>query len=237
MISDETAGTRRPRPEVVARNVRARRDACALSTAEVADAAGLSEAWVRDLEAGQGSLTHTALTRLATALATTPGTLASEANASDLRIPPEAGQRASTEHDLRRATEICEEESYARLALHNVGRVASPVGAAPFILPVNYVVDGKDIVFRTHEGSSPASVHGVAAFEVDDLVPTARLGWSVLVIGEAARVVEPTERERLADLGLTPWPDDEHDVWIRIRPTRVTGRRISPRIDRTPSAD
>ena len=62
-----------------------------------------------------------------------------------------------------------------------IGRVAVCTPDGPQILPVNYVVDGASVVFRT----APYGVlgrhawHGRIAFEVDDVDVASRSGWSV----------------------------------------------------------
>jgi hypothetical protein len=49
----------------------------------------------------------------------------------------------------------------------------------------------------------------------------------VLVAGQAHIVAQPAELRHLhAEAGVLPWPEGEHDVWVRIVPTKVTGRRI-----------
>lgn len=108
-----------------------------------------------------------------------------------------------------------------------VGRVAV-AGPRPLILPVNYVLDGSDIVFGTVPGSRlAAAVDGeFVAFEVDDLDARARAGWSVLLRGKAETVTDPGERARLRGLGLSSWAPDRRDCFVRIRPGHVTGRRI-----------
>ena len=66
------------------------------------------------------------------------------------------------------------------------------------------------------------------AAQVDDFDPAARSGWSVLVVGTAEEIVHPHELEAARDLGLEPWAGEVRDRFVRIRPTRVSGRRVSP---------
>jgi len=114
------------------------------------------------------------------------------------------------------------------LARRNVGRIAFVLDDEPIVLPVNYVVDGKAIVFRTGPTSIlEALASGArAAFEVDGADPEVKTGWSVLVRGEA-REVPSDERARLAALPLEPWAPGERDRWLRLVPDVVTGRSIS----------
>ena len=108
-----------------------------------------------------------------------------------------------------------------------VGRVSFCTDGEVVILPVNHVVDGQDVVFRTDRGSklSAADRGDHVGFEADDYDPRTRTGWSVLVKGRAEVVREDSEIQRLSRLGLYPWVTAvDRPFWIRIRPTSVTGR-------------
>ena len=51
--------------------------------------------------------------------------------------------------------------------------------------------------------------------------------WSVLVRGSARTVTDPDERRRLdGQVHSGPWADGGRDLWMRVEPDRVTGRRI-----------
>jgi uncharacterized protein len=109
-----------------------------------------------------------------------------------------------------------------------VGRVSFYTDGEVVTLPVNHVVDGQDVVFRTNRGSklSAAERQDHVAFEADDYDPRTRTGWSVLVKGRAEVVHEDSEIQRLSRLGLYPWVTAvDRPFWIRIRPTSVTGRQ------------
>lgn len=124
------------------------------------------------------------------------------------------------------------EDCLRLLASVPVGRVGFHADGEVVILPVNYVMDGQDVVFRTARGSklSAAEGQGLVAFEADDYDPHTRSGWSVVVSGHAEMVYEDIEIRRLARLGLHPWATAmDRPFWIRIRPTSVTGRQIRVR--------
>ncbi len=109
-----------------------------------------------------------------------------------------------------------------------VGRVGFYADGEVVILPVNYLVDGQDVIFRTGAGSKLSSVGGrnLVGFEADDWDVNTHSGWSVVISGFTEEVESDVEVRRLNDLGLQSWgraADDPH--WIRIRPTSVTGRR------------
>jgi nitroimidazol reductase NimA-like FMN-containing flavoprotein (pyridoxamine 5'-phosphate oxidase superfamily) len=121
------------------------------------------------------------------------------------------------------------------LGAQRVGRVAFVLDGEAIVVPVNHVVDGRTIVFRT---GATALLEGLAggstmAFEVDGIDTSAETGWSVLVRGVASEVTDEHERARLARLPLHPWVPGERDRWLRVVPTTVTGRAISrPRANR-----
>ncbi len=108
-----------------------------------------------------------------------------------------------------------------------LGRVGVCVDEQPVILPVNYVVDGNQVVFRTDPGTKlHAAVGRPVAFEVDGFDRLYHEGWSVLVVGAAEEVDAPNEIARLSTLPLGPWAPGPKAHWVRIRPGAITGRRL-----------
>jgi nitroimidazol reductase NimA-like FMN-containing flavoprotein (pyridoxamine 5'-phosphate oxidase superfamily) len=97
------------------------------------------------------------------------------------------------------------------------------------VFPVNYAVHEGAVVFRTDRGSKLDATAGGApvAFEVDAVDEGSRTGWSVIVRGQAAEVVESADLERLRALPLYPWVPGAKSRYVRIRPSSVTGRRIA----------
>jgi nitroimidazol reductase NimA-like FMN-containing flavoprotein (pyridoxamine 5'-phosphate oxidase superfamily) len=114
------------------------------------------------------------------------------------------------------------------LAAVSIGRVGFVAGGEVVVLPVNFVVDGQNVVFRTASGSKLAAAEdGIpVAFEADSYDDITQSGWSVLVNGRVEVVEDDAEIGRLSQLGLYPWASAlDRPFWIRIRPTSVTGRR------------
>jgi uncharacterized protein len=114
------------------------------------------------------------------------------------------------------------------LASVPVGRVGFVADGEVQILPVNHLVDGQDVVFRTAHGAklSVAEGCGPITFEADAYDERAHSGWSVVVTGRAEPVDSDAEIERLDGRGLRPWVTTvERPFLIRIRPSAVTGRR------------
>ena len=67
------------------------------------------------------------------------------------------------------------------------------------------------------------------SFEVDHFDAALREGWSVLVHGRAHKVTEERAVKRLEDVThLEPWAPGARDVYVRIAPARISGRRIQP---------
>lgn len=119
-------------------------------------------------------------------------------------------------------------ECLALIGRSGVGRLAFIGDEGPVIHPVNYLVEGETIVVRTSPYTLLAR-HATQqmAFEVDELEPALRLGWSVLVVGEAAPVDDPDEARALEESGrLRPWASGQRRMFLRLMPTKITGRRI-----------
>lgn len=118
------------------------------------------------------------------------------------------------------------------LASVRLGRVAFMADGELVVLPVNHVLDGQDVVFRTAPGSklSAAENQSAVTFEADDYDQGQRTGWSVLLTGRAQMVYDDAEVDALNSLGLEPWPAAvARPFWVRIRPTSITGRRVPAR--------
>lgn len=114
------------------------------------------------------------------------------------------------------------------LAEVSVGRIGFVADGEVVVLPVNFVMDGQNVVFRTASGSKLASAQDriTVAFEADNYDDITQSGWSVLVNGRVEVVEDDGEIGRLSRLGLYAWGSSlERPYWIRIRPTSVTGRR------------
>jgi len=111
-----------------------------------------------------------------------------------------------------------------------VGRIGFLSRGEVVILPVNFLLDGQDVVFRTGTGSKlgSAEIGHYVGFEVDAYDSAAHTGWSVVVTGLAEVVESDAECARLDALGLQSWGGQDTDrSWVRIRPASISGRRIA----------
>ncbi|MGW7384908.1 pyridoxamine 5'-phosphate oxidase family protein [Streptomyces sp. NPDC054794] len=128
----------------------------------------------------------------------------------------------------RRRIDLDSAEALRLLGSVSLGRIVFTRQALPTVRPVNHVLDGGDIVVRTHEGAALTSHTRrsdgpgvVVAYEADVIDPDTHLGWSVVVTGFAQLVTDPEELARYQAL-LRPWID-QTDLAVRIRPDLVTG--------------
>lgn len=128
--------------------------------------------------------------------------------------------------DLIGGTEIAsEQDCWDMLATQSVGRIALEVNGRIEIFPVNYGLDGEAIIFRTNAGRKMTWVtQGEIAFEVDSIDQESRCGWSVVVHGTARDITLHDAPER--QVAARPWTGQK-DFLVRIKPSSVTGRRVS----------
>src|SRR5690606_40846068 len=108
------------------------------------------------------------------------------------------------------------------------GRIGVIFNSGPEIYPVNHVVDGHGIVFRTDPSNLLAGIARTPAvcFQVDGIDAAAETGWSVLVKGRASEMVDTEDLRRVAALHLRFWSLGDKEHWVRVDPDEVTGRRI-----------
>ncbi|MBB2910123.1 nitroimidazol reductase NimA-like FMN-containing flavoprotein (pyridoxamine 5'-phosphate oxidase superfamily) [Streptosporangium becharense] len=123
---------------------------------------------------------------------------------------------------------LSREECMRLMASCPIGRIVFTDRALPAVQPVNFYLDGEDIVIRTTAGSKLAAAtrRTIVAFEVDDFDTVARTGWSVTAVGHARAAEDPAETARLAALPLTPWAPGSRDHFIVIAAEQISGRRI-----------
>ena len=131
--------------------------------------------------------------------------------------------------------QLDEEECLELISPGGIGRIAYVGRFGPAVLPVNYELQGGAIVFRTAEHgpldedlrTGIANADYKVAFEIDDMDPAARQGWSVLIQGPAPHVTGDDE-DVVRRTGVEPWAPGDRELFVRIVPSRITGRRIGP---------
>jgi nitroimidazol reductase NimA-like FMN-containing flavoprotein (pyridoxamine 5'-phosphate oxidase superfamily) len=127
---------------------------------------------------------------------------------------------------------IFREECLDLLRARDYGRLGVVSAGQPVVLPINYALDGEQIVFRTggDGGKFDALVRNArAALEIDEIDPTTHAGWSVLATGRVTEIESDRERDRLErECSLMPWAPGDRSHWMAMATARVTGRRIGP---------
>ncbi|WP_108933489.1 helix-turn-helix domain-containing protein [Streptomyces ardesiacus] len=207
----------------VADRIAVRREQMGISRDELARRAGMSTTYLHEVASRPGGFDSEALARLAAVLDMSYEELTTgRADAPPGRGGP-AGQPV--------LTRLSEQECWQRLGTHGIGRIsytAGPGRQAPVVVPVNFLVDGRSIVYRT----DPAGVAGIrageaVAFEADHVDELTGTGWSVLLAGTAEH---PADRDALEALARRraagPWAGGKRDLWVRVLPHRVSGRVI-----------
>jgi nitroimidazol reductase NimA-like FMN-containing flavoprotein (pyridoxamine 5'-phosphate oxidase superfamily) len=126
----------------------------------------------------------------------------------------------------RRLEELPRDEAIELLSSVSMGRIGFTTGGLPTIRPVNHVVDGDDIVIRTHLESTMSACDGaVVAYETDRLDRRTRTGWSVIVTGVASVMDNPLEIDRFENL-VHPWIDQPVTYLLRIKSDVVDSLKL-----------
>ena len=119
------------------------------------------------------------------------------------------------------------EQCWRLLRSIRVGRLAVCAQGRPLIFPVNYVVDGESIVFRTAAGTKLAAARdNVVAFEVDDYDARLQSSSSVIVSGRATEIASVDDWENALGLPLFSWDVVPKSHFVRIAADEVSGRRF-----------
>ena len=124
--------------------------------------------------------------------------------------------------------ELTEDESWELARSQPVCRVAWTSPTGPTLLPVNHVIDGHTLWFRTSAYSElvrQVDDERIAVL-VDEIDKETRLGWSVQLRGPAnvhwhESEVPPAVRS------LLTWVSGPHPLWVEVKTDEVHGRRLT----------
>jgi nitroimidazol reductase NimA-like FMN-containing flavoprotein (pyridoxamine 5'-phosphate oxidase superfamily) len=145
----------------------------------------------------------------------------------------EAGPRGAAD-GRGRLEVLTEREVLDALQRTTVGRIAFVVDGWPVVVPINFVLDGRDVVFRTDPGGKlTACQGGRVCFQADRSDCVYERGWSALAFGIADQVHDRAEIDRLQQMELRPWAGGAKAHWVRVRVAQWSGRRL-PRAWRYP---
>ena len=131
--------------------------------------------------------------------------------------------------------ELDEDQCLKLVSEGGIGRIAYTGRFGPVVLPVNYELLDRAVVFRTaaHGPLDEDLRTGIAnadykvAFEIDSIDLATRQGWSVLIQGPAHHVTG-TGQDAVRGAGVESWAPGPRELFVRIVPSRITGRRVGP---------
>ena len=109
-----------------------------------------------------------------------------------------------------------------------IGRLAwaAPDGRI-LVIPINYGRDGRTVIVRTGDAEFRHAARAGTrfAFQVEDLEPGLRSGWTLLFDGTFSEVVEDDLADRIARL-VDPSLREPRPYVLLLTTTRVTGRSL-----------
>jgi len=128
-----------------------------------------------------------------------------------------------------KAENLSPAQCWKLLSETSIGRLAVTVDGHPDVFPVNYLVDGESLIFRTGGGTKIDAIREDArvAVEADAVSAEFGLAWSVVVKGRAEIAVSDDEVLNATKQGMFPWQGVGKDHLVRIVAAEVTGKRFT----------
>lgn len=109
----------------------------------------------------------------------------------------------------------------------SLGRVVFTEAALPAVRPVTFAAPDGEVIISAGWGSWGPKLDGtVVAFEVEDIDPATRDGWSVVVVGRARLVTDPASLPGFPPAGERPW-GLEARLLVAIDIEHLSGRRTT----------
>jgi|SRR6187402_3036986 len=132
-----------------------------------------------------------------------------------------------------RIERLDEHECWRRLLSNQVGRLAFTANGRLEILPINYVVRARRLVFRTDADAAMLQPQrGTVPFEIDGW--NRQSAWSVIARGLLTLDADPGALALETEIGLAPWAPDEggdRSSLVVLTVDEVTGREFHRRVD------
>lgn len=124
--------------------------------------------------------------------------------------------------------ELGEPACWNLLPTAGVGRLAwaEPDGRI-VVVPANYALDGHTVIIRTGDTSllDAARERRRCAFQVEDIEPALRSGWTVLLDATLTEVEDEDIAEQLARL-VDPWLREPRPFVLLLQVRGVSGRSL-----------
>jgi hypothetical protein len=128
-----------------------------------------------------------------------------------------------TDGQPARMRPVDREEGLRLLSTTRFGRIVFTVRGLLEVRPVDHLVDGGDVIMRTHTGAAVLRAVGqVVAYQADHVTAGPLLEWNVVVIG-VAEVETDSEAIARYERTLLPTVDLPMDHVLRIQPELVSG--------------
>jgi uncharacterized protein len=124
--------------------------------------------------------------------------------------------------------ELDRAECMELLAAKSVGRIAYASDTGARILPVNYILVGDSVIFRTVPAGEifHNALNSICAFEIDETEEFFESGWSVVAVGRLQLATEDDfARMRYGKLP-EPWAGGSRWMFVRLPCEQVSGRRV-----------
>lgn len=125
---------------------------------------------------------------------------------------------------------IAESECRELLSVGAIGRIAFNSDSGIQLLPLNYLYLDGAVYCRVGAASVLAELADGSddvAFGVDYVEELFKDAWSVLVTGSIRAVTESDEMAKLlGQRKLEPWAIGDRQLYLRIEPVTLTGRRV-----------
>lgn len=114
------------------------------------------------------------------------------------------------------------------LASESFGRISLTMRALPVIMPVNYGYLAGSVILGMNDGPARRALAdgNVIALSVDSGQQTDPF-WTVLAIGRAAEITDPTQIGAYQQLGLTDLTGTPAAHCLQLRPDILTGYRTT----------
>jgi len=122
-----------------------------------------------------------------------------------------------------------EDECLVLLGREPVGRIGLAASALPVVLPINFALVERTIVFASEPGLKlEAARQGtVACIEVDGHDTLSHSGWSVLATGRLREITDPDRVAEARQLAVSPWAIPHPQFYIELDIELLSGRRIN----------
>ncbi len=109
-----------------------------------------------------------------------------------------------------------------------IGRIALSGDDGIEVFPVNYVVDGGSVVFRSGIGTKLRLIAdgSPCTFQVDEIDVVHQLVWSVVAKGVVRPIAGHDAITATFDMEVPTWQRGPKPTYLRVTPTALTGRRF-----------